>query len=66
MPVIEEIMERIKKLNEYEVTREMPEEFAFNGTIPFDIKIKNGIGTFKVIAVSMNEAEERVSKYLKE
>lgn len=61
---IEEIMHRIKNLDEFEVTKDIPEGFSFNGTIPFDIKIKDNIGTFKVLAVNINEAEQTVTKYI--
>lgn len=66
MPVIEEIMQRIKNLNEFEVTKNIPEDFAFNGVIPFDIKIQGNVGKFKVIAVDIDEAEQKVTKYIKD
>jgi hypothetical protein len=63
---IEKIMDRIKNLNEFEVTKDIPEGFSFNGTVPFDITIKGSIGTFKVLAVDINEADQKITKYIKE
>jgi len=63
---IEKIMDRIKNLGEYEVSRDIPEGFNFNGKVPFDIKIKGSVGTFKVLAVNMKEAEQTIARYLEE
>lgn len=63
---IEKIMNRIRNLSEFEITKDIPEGFSFNGTVPFDIKIKGTIGTFKVIAVDMNEADQKITKYIKD
>lgn len=63
---IDIIMNRLKNLNEFEVTKDIPEGFSFNGTVPFDVKIKGSIGTFKVLAVDNTEAEQKITKYIKD
>lgn len=55
---------RAKNLIEFEVETEVPEDFLFNGQVPFDLKIKDNIMTAKVWAVDFNEATQRLSEYL--
>lgn len=63
---VKAMLDRIKNLNEFEVKTDLPEGFAFNGTVPFDIKIKGNSATFTVLAVSVEEAAEKVNQYLSE
>jgi len=60
------ILDRIKNLNEFEITTDLPEGFAFNGTIPYDIKIKGDKATFTLYALTAEEAAEKVNQYLSE
>jgi len=55
---------RAKNLNEFTVTTEVPDEFRFNGEIPFDMQIKDSIITAKVWAVDFNEAAKRLDDFL--
>ena len=55
---------RAKNLIEFEVETEVPEDFSFNGQVPFDLKIKDNIMTAKVWAVDFNEAAQRLNEYL--
>ena len=55
---------RAKNLNEFIVTTAVPEDFRFNGIIPFDMQIKDGEIEAKVWAVDFNEAVHRFSEYL--
>ena len=55
---------RAKNLIEFEVETEVPEDFLFNGQVPFDLKIKDNIMTAKVWAVDFNEATQILSEYL--
>ena len=63
---IDKIMDRIKNLNEFEITKDLPDGFGFNGVVPFDVKIKDNIGTFKVLAVDIDEADQKITKYIKD
>ena len=59
----DKIMERIKNLGEYEVQYRVPDDFNFNGPVPFDMSICAGIAHVKVIASSLEDALEKVEKY---
>ena len=61
---IKAIMDRVKSLRQFTVTRELPENFVFTGQIPFDMTVKENVAKFKVYAVDINEAEEKVDKFL--
>jgi hypothetical protein len=55
---------RAKNLTEFTVTTEVPDEFRFNGEIPFDMEIKDSIIVAKVWAVDFNEAAKRLDDFL--
>lgn len=59
-----DLMKRVKSLQVFTVERELPEDFAFSGTIPYDMKISNGTAFIKVYAVDLQEANQRVDEYL--
>lgn len=65
MAAIGPILERIKKLREFEVDVDIPDGFTFSGVVPFDVKISQNKGTFKVLAVSFEEAQNKVEQYIK-
>ena len=56
-------IQRIKSLKEHEVTFMLPPNFCFHGPIPFDLKISDGMGYANVLALSQEEAEEKVQFY---
>ena len=55
---------RAKHLNEFIVITDVPEDFRFNGIIPFDIEIKENVIHAKVWAVEFEEAVERFDSWL--
>jgi hypothetical protein len=57
------IMSRIKNLREFEVQYTVPETFNFNGPVPFDMSISAGIAYVKVVAVTLEEAINKVEKF---
>lgn len=57
------LLDRIKHLEEFEVTLDMPEEFMFEGIIPWNMKIVDGTVTVKILALSQNEADSIVYEY---
>lgn len=59
-------IQRIKRLKHHEVTFILPPNFCFHGPIPFDLKISEGMGYASVLALSQEEAEERVGIYFDE
>jgi hypothetical protein len=55
---------RAKNLQEFTVTTELPDDFAFQGVVPFDISIKEDQIEAKVWAVDFNEAVARLNEFL--
>jgi len=47
---------RAKNLTEYVVTTDVPENFRFNGVVPFDISINEGQIEAKVYGIDFDEA----------
>jgi hypothetical protein len=58
------LIDRARKLKEFEVRRILEGTVIFNGVVPFDMTIKDDCAWFKVLAVSQREAEETVDKWL--
>jgi hypothetical protein len=55
---------RAKNLHEFTVTTEVPEDFRFNGIVPFDMSIVDNQIEAKVWAVDFNEAAKRLDDFL--
>ena len=55
---------RAKNLQEFTVTTDVPEDFRFNGVIPFDIEIKENIIYAKVFGIDFNEAVNKLNDWL--
>jgi hypothetical protein len=55
---------RAKNLQEFVVTTDVPEDFQFNGLIPFDLQIKENIIYAKVYGVDFDEAVHRFNDWL--
>jgi hypothetical protein len=55
---------RAKHLEEFTVTTDVPEDFRFNGVVPFDMKIEDNVIEAKVWAVDFNEAVNRLNEFL--
>jgi len=55
---------RAKNLHEFTVTTDVPENFRFNGLVPFDLSIKQGQIEAKVWAVDFDEAAQRLDQFL--
>jgi hypothetical protein len=60
---VDEVLHRMKNLQRFEVELEVPEEFNFDGPVPFDMRIANGQASCKVWAVSAEEAHQRAWDY---
>lgn len=57
---------RAKNLQEFIVEVEVPDNFRFNGLIPFDMTIEDNMMRAKVYAIDFEEAVARFDKYLSE
>lgn len=55
---------RAKHLKEFVVETEVPDDFRFNGTVPFDMEIVGSIITAKVYGVDFDEAVHTFDKWL--
>jgi len=58
------LINRAKNLQEFVVTTDVPENFRFDGVIPFDMEIKEGEISAKVFAVDFDEAVHRFNDWL--
>jgi hypothetical protein len=58
------LIHRAKNLQEFVVETDVPEDFRFNGTVPFDIQIKDSIISAKVMALDFDEAAILLDKFL--
>lgn len=58
------LINRAKNLQEFTVEVELTEAIAFNGVVPFDMSIKDGILTAKIFALDFDEAVQILSNYL--
>jgi len=63
---INNLINKIKNFQYFNVTLDLYQPIPFNGVVPFDIKIKGDIATFKVLAENYDQAEQKVFEYLKE
>lgn len=60
----QQLIERAQKMQKFRIVKSQPENFIFNGKVPFDLSIKNDIMTFTVHALDLAEANAMVDKYL--
>ena len=58
------LINRVRSLQEFVVETELPEDFAIRGYIPFHIMIRDGIMTARVMAVSEQDAQHMVQRFL--
>lgn len=61
---INQVMNRIKNLREFTITVDIPEGIRLSGVVPFDTSISENKGTFKVYALTEEEATQKVSEFL--
>jgi len=57
---------RAKNLQEFIVETEVPDNFRFNGVVPFDMSIDDNIISAKVLAIDFDEAVSLFDKWLGE
>jgi hypothetical protein len=63
---INQVMNRLKNLQEFEVCIDIPDEFIFSGTMPFDMIIdRDQSARVIVIAETQQEAEQKVEQFFK-
>ena len=62
--IANKLINRAMKLNEFTITTEVPDDFRFNGLVPFDMKITDGIITAVVYGIDFDEAAGRLDEFL--
>jgi hypothetical protein len=62
--IMDHFINRAKNLQEFTVCTNVPDDFRFNGTIPFDINVKDGEIEAKVWAVDFEEAVNRLDEWI--
>lgn len=63
MNEFDNIMDRIKSLQTFEVMVDVPEDFQFYGVVPFDMTISGGKAFVTLVAANIQEAVDRVNQY---
>jgi hypothetical protein len=61
---VKDIIDRVKDMQYFTVSLDLDEPLNFNGVVPFDTMIVDNIATFKVLASSYEEAENKVFTFL--
>jgi hypothetical protein len=62
--MMQNLIHRAKNLQEFVVETAVPEDFQFNGVIPFDMHIKDSIISAKVMALDFDEAVTQLDNFL--
>jgi len=63
MNTIDQIINRIKRLEQFVVKVSVPEDFAFCGAVPFDMEIVGDTAMVTVWAASEAEAQARAEQF---
>jgi hypothetical protein len=58
------LIHRAKNLQEFVVETDVPDDFRFNGVVPFDMQIKDSIISAKVMALDFDEAVTQLDNFL--
>jgi len=61
--VTKQVIERMMNLQEFTVTVPVENNWIPNGRAPFDIRIKNGLATVSVPALTEAEARSKIIAY---
>lgn len=59
-----QILDRVSRLDEFEVIVQMPEVWRFKGVVPYDMEIVGDQAFVKVVATSVEEATSRARAYI--
>jgi hypothetical protein len=62
--IANELISKVKAMQTFEVTQELPDNFEFGGEVPFDLSIKEGRLTCKVHALTLQQAIDMVDRWL--
>ena len=59
----QEVIDRARRMQDFEVQVEVPEDFRFMGTIPYDMEIVGNQAFVTVPAVSIEEAVQKANEF---
>jgi len=59
----QQVIDRLMNLKEFTITVPVEENWMPNGVVPFDIKIKNGLATVTIPALTEEEARSKIVAY---
>ena len=59
----QEVIDRARRMQDFEVQVEVPEDFRFMGTIPYDMEIVGNQAFVVVPAVSIEEAVQKANEF---
>ena len=62
--IMDHFISRAKNLQEFTVCVDVPDDFKFNGVVPFDMNIVNNEIEAKVWAVDFEEAVNRLNEWI--
>jgi hypothetical protein len=60
---INDVIHRLKNLQQFQISLEVPEDFEFHGPVPFDMRIADGQASVIVWALTEEEARQRAMEY---
>jgi len=60
------LIKRAMEIQEFTVSVKLPEDFRITGKVPFDINISGRVMDVTVYALTYDEANEQVRKWLEE
>lgn len=64
MSDVNTVLERVMNLQTFKVVVELPDEFEFNGRVPYDMSIKDGMVTMHIPALTLKEARALADQFL--
>ena len=62
--ITDQFINRAKQLQIFTICVNIPDDFRFNGVVPFDIQVANGELEAKVWAVDFEEAVDRLDAWI--
>ena len=62
--IMDQFISRAKNLQEFTICTNVPDNFRFNGVVPFDMRIEDDTIYAKVWAVEFDEAAKRLDDFL--
>lgn len=60
---VDQVINRLKNLQEWEVVVKVPDDFSFYGAVPYSMNITNGVAYVKVVAATLEEAMMKARNY---